>query len=108
MLSTLCESGDEEATIGFFKSHAKVVCCQVHGSLLPQTQQIASARCLVLLPPPRHRLLRLAQKKLRHGRIALLQHAIATFGVDVVLKRNLRIARIELEGFFFSSTNRGL
>src|SRR5678816_1560359 len=54
-------------------------------------------KILVVLPSPRNRLLRLAQKELRHGWLALLQHAITAFGVDVVLKRDLGITRIELE-----------
>src|SRR5215218_97483 len=54
-------------------------------------------KILILLPSPRNCFLRLVQEKLRDGGFALLQHAIATFGVDVVLKGNLWIARIELE-----------
>src|SRR5690349_12280437 len=52
----------------------------------------------VLLPPARDRLLCFAQEKFGYGRFTLLQHAIAAFGVDVVLKRNLWITRVELEG----------
>ena len=52
---------------------------------------------LVLLPATLNSLLGLAQQKLRHFRIALLQHSIATFSVDVIFQRNLRIARIKLE-----------
>src|SRR5690349_24842468 len=52
----------------------------------------------VLLPTSCHRLLCLAQEKLGHGGFALLQHTVATFGVDIVLQRNLWITRVELEG----------
>src|SRR5829696_7997860 len=53
---------------------------------------------LVLAPALVDRLLRAAEEEARDLRVALLEHAVARLGVDVVLQRNLRLARVELEG----------
>src|SRR5437660_8209742 len=53
---------------------------------------------LLVLPPPFvDGCLRLAEQELRRVGVALLKHPVARLGVDVVLKGNLRVARIELE-----------
>src|SRR5690242_18068544 len=62
-----------------------------------QLIRLGYSKFFVLLPTSCHCFLRLFEEKLRHGWLAVLQHAIAALSVDVVLQRNLCIARIELE-----------
>src|SRR5207248_11533685 len=52
---------------------------------------------LVLPPSFVDGCLRLAEQELRRVGVALPQHPVARLRVDVILKGNLRVARIELE-----------
>src|SRR3569832_496278 len=70
---------------------------QTHRILFIDINGFGFSKLLILLPAARDCFLRLAQKEVGDRGFALLQHAVTTFGVDVVLKRDLRITRIELE-----------
>src|SRR5688572_21439941 len=86
----------------------EIVCCEIHNATYLASAGLLARRYrrsdlagnspslnlsffshpFVLLPTTVNRLLRLGQEKLRDLRIALLQHAIPPFRINVVLERN--------------------
>src|ERR1044072_850216 len=63
---------------------------------------------LVLTPALVHHLLRAAEEELGDLGVALLKHAVACLGVDVILQGNLRVAGVQLERVLALTGARGV